>query len=479
MQKTGDDYFDSDHFRKMLKSYEEMVKGGPFVFVDADDLTDMADYYRYIGERDKAEQAVAMALRIHPGATLPLVYRIHDALDEGDENRAWELLAQISDKSDLEYVFAKAEIYIATNDLDSADKVLLERFKQASDEQEINDFAYDAAKLYIDYNISDRAMEWSLRSAGEDSDEFKELTGRILMGMEQYDQSEKIFNELIDHNPYSTRYWNALSNVQFMKNDTREAISSSEYALAIDPDNSESVLNKAFGLYELGNYEEAQKYYNRFSKLCPDDGVAEQMQGNCLFLLNRYQEALIHFDKADQLLAPDDEENRQQLITQQIYALWALGKKDEARKKIERMPDVGFADDDVHLMRGHLLLDEKNGLRAIGEFSQAMAGTSDPQKVVIGIFTCYLETENYSAAYQIYERFKKHFPEGWDHVKPYVALCCLHLNGHEQEFIEMLKDSAEKYPDLTRIVFNFYFPEELDPSDYYEYVKKKLNEKKQ
>ena len=39
-------YFESKGFQKILKKYEESAKSGHPIYMDADDLADIADYYQ-------------------------------------------------------------------------------------------------------------------------------------------------------------------------------------------------------------------------------------------------------------------------------------------------------------------------------------------------------------------------------------------------------------------------------------------------
>ena len=73
---------------------------------------------------------------------------------------------------------------------------------------------------------------------------------------------------MLDTNPYSGPYWNQLAQNQLLRNDIKDSITSSEYSIAINPDDEEAILNKANGLFTLGNYEESLKYYERYKKLC-------------------------------------------------------------------------------------------------------------------------------------------------------------------------------------------------------------------
>ena len=57
MKQTGDDYFDSKEFQEMLDNYEESVKSGHPIFMDADDLADIADYYHFMNDPQQADEA--------------------------------------------------------------------------------------------------------------------------------------------------------------------------------------------------------------------------------------------------------------------------------------------------------------------------------------------------------------------------------------------------------------------------------------
>jgi len=478
MKKTGDEYFDSRRFHELLNAYEYAVGIGMPPFADADELTDIADYYQFIGEKKKAMDVIELALKLYPGATLPLVFLIHEDIDREDEKAAWKHLSQIADHNDLEYIFAKAECNIATFNMKEAENVLERRYVQTTDKEERDSFAYDSANLYMQYGEPNYALGWLKRSDEKDSEEYKELMGRILVELENYDDSEKIYNELIDHNPYSTRYWNALSNIQFMKNNTQEAISSSEYAMAIDPDDTESILNKAFGLYDLGNYEEALRYYQRLGELVPTDPTSELMQGNCLSVMGRYEDAVPHFRKAYKLTPKGDMDSREQILGQLARVLWILGKRKDAMREIDRMEKIGCETDDVHLIRGHFYLEDSKPMMALVEFNLAATRTKQPNKVITCIFMSYIETEYYASAYEIYKKFNDLYPEDFEKVVTYLAICLLHLDRKKKEFLEAFKTSMEKYPDLTASAFEDFFPKGMSPEEGYDFYRKIIKKKK-
>ena len=156
---TGDDYFDSNEFRDLLKSYEESVRSGVPIFLDTDDLTDIADYYQLIGNNESANKAIENALEIDSGAVLPLIFKIRQALQNYDIKTAKRYFCQITDKDNPDYKFIKAEIFLYQNLIDEADKYLQDYFKEIPYEDN-EDFIIDIANLYLDYNQNNKALKW-------------------------------------------------------------------------------------------------------------------------------------------------------------------------------------------------------------------------------------------------------------------------------------------------------------------------------
>ena len=73
-------YFESKGFQKILKKYEESAKSGHPIYMDADDLADIADYYQLNGRAEEAETVISQALEYNPEAVGPLLYRAREAL---------------------------------------------------------------------------------------------------------------------------------------------------------------------------------------------------------------------------------------------------------------------------------------------------------------------------------------------------------------------------------------------------------------
>ena len=472
----NEEYFDTDDFRELLNTYEAAMKSGHPPFMDADDLADIADYYETNGDFDRATEVVGYALELYPHATLPNVFKARESLLSNDFERARQYAEQIEDHDDPDYHYLQAEILISEGRIDEADQYLRELLATVPPD-EYQDFVKDCANLYIDYDINDKAYEWMLRSKADDSDDFKELMARTLFGLGKYKDSERIFNELIDRHPFSKQYWNALANAQFMNEDYSNAVTSSEYAIAIDPSDPEGLLSKANGLFRLTNYEEALEYYRRYAEIEPGDEAVLLHQGVCLANLNRMEEAIDVLQEARQTAEPDS------VILVHIYQELAfcyshLHQIDEAMQMLDKTLNMDCDHIESMVIKGHLLLE--NGLvdRALNEFKTAVICSDSAPDVLLRIIVSLYDNHYVKACYEMFRRFFNYVEQTDDHFSngyAYMALCCYDM-GKADEFLSNLKTAVARNPHEARLVLGFLFPEDMEPKDYYDYIYKQLKQ---
>lgn len=471
MKKTGDDYFDSDEFHDLLSEYEQAVNTGQPVFMDADELAEIADYYQMTGQADDADKAISLALSLSPGAIAPLTYKIHEALYNGDVEAAKEYLGQIIEKDDPEFIYNQAEIFLAEGLVENADSYLREQLKSVPPE-EYQDYVIDVANIYTDYGFSEKAMEWMVRARQEDTPDFKELMARTLFGLGKYKDSEKLFNELIDTDPFSKRYWNALASAQFMNEDYSGAIQSSEFAIAIDPDDAEGVIAKANGLYRLGNYQEALDYYRRYSEQEPDDEFALLHQGTCLINLGNNDEAVETLKHAAEI-APDDSPYLCDICQELAFGLSEQGNPDEALKWLNKTDDMECDHVQMLVIKGHIMLSAGKMDEAEDFFRQAVVESDDTSQTLMRVIVSLYDNRYFEAAYRMFLKFFKMVPADYDQGYAYMALCCYDLQKYDK-FLHYLKIACERNPKECKLVLNHLFPKDMEPEKYYEYIKRKM-----
>lgn len=474
MQTDELEYFNSEEFRKILKEYEESAKSGHPAYMDADDLADIADYYHYYGHLEEAEQAIDLALRYNPQAIGALLFKAREAMTIRDFETARDYARQIEAVDALEAHYLQGEILINEGKEEEADELFRQHLKETMPD-EMMDYVYDVANVYADYNLFDKAFEWVARSQGDNSDDFKELMARTLFGLGKYQDCERIFNELIDHNPYSTRYWNALANVQFMQEDYSSAITSSEYAIAIDPNDVDGILSKANSLFNLENYESALSYFSKYSVRMPDDEFGFLHQGTCLINLGRFQDAIEMLKKAEEV-ADDQSQYLPDIYQELAFAYSELQKPETAIWYLDKTEYLECDHVNMNIIRGHVLLANKMPREAEDAFRKALNSSGNSPKVMFRIIVSLYDNRLVHASYKLLKNFFNYVDEeDWKDGYSYMALCCLDMKK-EDEFLYYLKLACEKNPKEARQVLGNYFPKEVEPGNYYNYtIKKKQN----
>ena len=483
-----EEYFKSEEFQELLERYEASINAGSTPFMDADDLVDIADYYSWKEDDNHAEEAIRCALELYPSSTLPNVFMARRALAQDDVEEAEMYADAIEDHDDPDYHYLVAEIKIAQGDIDEADEYLRE-YGKSVEADEYEDFVRDCANLYIDYNQSEKAYEWMMRSRGDESDDFKELMARTLFGLGKYEdalrvfifaQSEQraghVFNELIDQHPYSKQYWNALASAQFMNEDYSNAITSSEYAIAIDPKDPDAVSSKASGLFRLGNYEEALKYFKMYSELVPDDEFGLLHQGVCLVNMNRNDEALPLLRMA-LAVAPKDSPLLACIYQELAFCYGAKHEVKQALEMLEKTETLPCDHTDMLVVKGHILLQNDQINKAEEAFKTAIMKSENSPAIMLRIIVSLYDNRYTQACYQMlikfFEMVHDYYPD-YKSGNAYMALCCYDM-GRSEEFMKYLRLAVEQDPKEAQSVLSCLFPEATPVRDYVHYMEQRLH----
>ena len=468
----NEEYFKSKGFQKLLKQYEASVKSGQPIYMDADDLADIADYYQYNGKMADADAAINLALEYNPDAVGPLLYKAREALSRRDFDNARAYAERMEAVDHLEALYFKGEILIAEEKVEEADELFREQMKEIESD-ELMDYVYDVASLFFDYNCFNKAFEWVARSQGDDSDDFKELMARTLFGLGKYKDSERIFNELLDHNPYSNRYWNSLASAQFMNEDYSASITSSEYAIAIDPEDADSILSKANGLYRLENYEEALKYFERYNEKEKDDEFGYLHQGTSLIYLGRYAEAITRLEKAAEI-APADSLYLPEIYQELAFAYSEQKLPETALYYLDKTKDLNCDHVDMEVIRGHILLASQRIEEAENVFKDTIINSGNAPRTMLRIMVSLYDNRYLEASYLLFKKFFGHIDKEFNEGYSYMALCCYDLEKYE-EFMIYLRIAVERNPKEAKLVLGQLFPKGTQVSEYESYFTNQLN----
>ena len=76
MEEDLNSYFEDPEFKDLLQKYESMANGHTPTYFEAEELTDIAEYYAHIGKEEEAQAAIDYALRLYPNNNDALIFKI-------------------------------------------------------------------------------------------------------------------------------------------------------------------------------------------------------------------------------------------------------------------------------------------------------------------------------------------------------------------------------------------------------------------
>ena len=314
-------------------------------------------------------------------------------LKDIEKARYYAQLIEQQGCEDLEYFYLKAEMMLYEDYVFEADSYLQSKIPLL-DGEDLDDFYLDVPFIFLDYRLPEIAKRWLERSSEKDDPDYMEAEGRIALLMEDYDKCETIFKKLLENEPFSVTLWNVLAQAQFFNGRLVDSIDSSEYAIAINPNNAEALLNKARCLSTMFRFSAATEYYERYLKLNPNDSAVRSLYAVSLIACGKFDEAVNNLFEAkncctDMSLMPEIVKQLAFVLPKQGRGVEALALIDDAEKQghINRV--------DRLLNEGRLFLDMKEKKRAADCFLEAILASKHDLNAYMDVAIAYYVNEEF------------------------------------------------------------------------------------
>lgn len=464
-------YFEEDEFKNCLARYEDMLNGGPSAYLDADELTDIAEYYLVNNDEQAANDCIDYALRLHPGDVDPLVFKARQQMFKGNLKEARTIRDCINDQTDREVYFLNAELLIREEKAGEASAYLWHLAGEMREDKAL--FLYDCACIFLDYGDYDIALEWtrwmlSLKPG------FKALLliAEIQIAAECYQKALVSLDKALDIDPYSVKAWNMVSEAHFLQEEYYEAFEASDFALAIDECDPYARLMKANCQFHQGHYEEAHALYRVYGEQQNNSELPYFFDGICLMNLNRMEEALEALQKAEEL-AQGISSEQQQIYLQLAFVNSRLQHLYVALQYL----DKAYLEDgealEYNLFKGRILLENGYTEQALRLFVMAIENSKLPTQTKYAVAVSLSENELYKEAVRL---FMEVTGEDADNLgrnsQAYMAYCFFKMEDYDK-FLFFLKIAGRVDKENAQAIFGASYPGVL-PEEYYLYAYKDL-----
>lgn len=474
MREDDQSYFEEPEFKASLEKYEDACRNGMPIYMDADELTDIAEYYMTRRQESRANEAISLAVQLHPQSVDPQIFLARQEMFRGNLEEAQRICDAIVDQNDREVVFLKAELLIRNEQPEKACSVMEEALEEQDSDPVL--FLYDCACVLMDYSLWDEAMEWTERVLNLQPDHNGALLLKAeIMVMTGYnDEAIEILNSLLDQDPYNTSAWNFMGEAQCNLEHYQEAMECAEYVLAINEKNRQAMVIKANCLFHLDHIEEAHEMYKAALNEYAEDDIVCYLDAVCLINLNRYEEASEMLDRANEISGGMSREQfeiymQQAHVENQLHNVdKAINAVNNARKIIPA--SVGF---EYEFLMGHIYLENQCYEKAKKFFDRAIKLSKDKPGTVRLIGISLTDCKLYKEAMDVLGLMLAVFGDDPARsIRPHLAYCCYQLQEYEK-FLLHLKEAIFLNREDTIRFFSPLYPN-IPPEEYYLYAFKSV-----
>lgn len=423
--------FDKDkELNDLIAQYEAMKAEERQIYLDGDQLADIAD--RYASERrfQEAQEVISYGLNLHPDSTDLHIEQAYLYLDTQKPQLAKEVAESINESYTFEVKLLKAEILLNEGQLDAAE-TLLNTIEERGELETIIEVAY----LYMDMGYADVALRWVGTGAADYSEieEFMALAADCFCACNELEKAAQAYNNLIDKNPYHPPYWLGLSKCQFAEQDYATALESIEFALAADEQFGEGHLMKAHCLFHLENEEQAIEEYEKamqYKALAPE--FAYMFIGLTYSNREQWQSASDYFERSLQVIVDSGETDSpllSDIYSNQAICYSKLGRREEAHDLCAKAKEITPNEPEPYLLEGRIYMDEDDFDNSRTQWGIALQHAPDAET--------WYQIGSYSVEYNMienarfcFEQARKLDPE-MQGINEQLASVCLILKDHK------------------------------------------------
>ncbi len=452
-------YFEDPEFKESLARYEGIAKDRTPAYFDADELTDIAEYYVSKGRRDDADKAIDFALRLHPDSTDALIFRARSLASDGELEKAREVAKLIDDTTDREVKFLEADLLMEEDRIEEADELFKQLARDEGNELEtLIDIIYD----YIDVNRADYAKKWlhhvsasyDIAQLSEKHSHFRDMLCDFYLTFNQPEKAIPLLHITLDKQPYSIRHWTELGRCHLLLGNFEEAHDTLDFALAIDDKNEDVLILKAMTYKQSGNPQETIRIYRELIEKNGYQSRIEMALVKTYFEMRDFRQALKYMSDFIRRSQATNEEEQAEWYSELALCYAGTGRFREGYDCIQKVKELDVCNTETMINMGHFYLLEGRERAATDVFECALEDAFEPEEMyelLLMIGTVCFETRHFELAVHYFERINSEFPKEAKTTYFFLLYCYYHLQQIGPlmwYFIKIKNEMPEMYEQL-------------------------------
>ena len=475
-------YFEDPEFKEALARYEGMVENHTPAYFEADELTDIAEYYASKGRHKDADKAINLAIQLHPDNIDALIFRARSLMLLGKKEEAQMVMQLINNPADREFRFLQADLLIEEEHMEEAEEI----FKQlVMDEEYELDTLLDIILNYVDVNQKEYAKKWidclfahfDMQTLPETNQRLRDVLCDYYSTFNKPKLAIPYLNMTLNEFPYSVQHWNELGKCYLQQEQYEKAHEAFDFALAIDENNTETLTLKAFLYSQTANIKESINYYLRLEKATEKKPPVYMALAGLHFEMKDYETAMKYTQK---LLKQKQEITAFELTD--IYSIAALchvalGHPEEGYMYLDQVLKQNGNDAETRIYAGQFFTimagskdiseeERKNNIdKAEEQFNLALEFTPKEERmdILFKIGSKYFDEHLFEYANRYFEQINKEFPHNAHSTYFFLIYGYLYLQ-QPGPFIHYLAKINKELPDTYAALGvdeNAQFPDQL------------------
>lgn len=413
---------------ELIDQYEAALAKGRHLYMDADQLADIAD--RYAGDRKfkEAQEVIDYGLLLHTGNTDLLIEQAYLYLDTQKIHEAKETANSITENFNTDVKMLKAELQLNEGKLEAARRII-DSIEDSEELENIINIVY----LFLDMGYPEIAKEWLSKGSARYSEEedFIAVQTDYLASTNQTELAALNYNRLIDMDSYNPSYWIGLAKCRFVDEDCESAIEACDFALAADETFGEAYAYRAHSYFFLNNSEAAIADYKKaieYKAFAPEMG--NMFLGMAYSNKEEWAEADKHYRIVIEAFIDKGEGNSPLLIDTYTNAALANIQLDNcaiAHEMCDKAKAINPRESIIHLTDGKIYLRESQLRKALQAFNVAMK--EEPGVEMIYLIGCaYSDVELLTQAEKYFGKAYKIDPTYADLPEKLSIISLMHNN---------------------------------------------------
>jgi tetratricopeptide (TPR) repeat protein len=299
MSEERDQLFDDHELRDAVRQFEQMLKEGRYVYMDAHQFESIIDFYLDMNNHSQALKASDLSLDRYPGSAMLLIKRAQLLLNTGDPIEALRILNQVEgpESNAVETFLLKGSAYAEMGKHKEATRYFREALSRSYDDKAevLHQIAYSFERQN-DFKTAIRYLLEALELEPTNSTIIYDLAW-CYDRLEEDEKAISYYKLYIDSDPFADHVWYNLAMVYSRIEDNEKAVEAFDYAIAIDSEYTSAYYGKANALASMFEFQKAIDVFNEYLFLDENNPDALISVGECYERLKNYTKAIQYYQR--------------------------------------------------------------------------------------------------------------------------------------------------------------------------------------